>query len=302
MCIRDRVFFHALLGVREDVRHDFAGLAAGALTATGLTAAAAAQDATPATGQTRPEPEMLYLQSFQSGSIAPKDGEDGTFTLTLEQGLGQTIYFSDRPERIVGAMPTEYFLDTLGFPADDPPNAALLIERASGEVEIAVVELFNPVWDGTSPGVTYDVQVLAEWEQTLELGLQTTPNDLAALDPALGSTHLFIDGNLGCPDRDMRCVTDRHNPETTTVGMIPNADHGGYCYYGGETACMPCDPWNLTTTGVLEYWNGQCNQRFAECNGQCTLFNFCSRDAPFGHTYCQWSYDCLLYTSPSPRD
>ncbi len=158
-----KLFAGRRLSRRQALTQGGTGLAAGALAAAGLTTATgvAAQDATPATGQTRPEPEMLYLQSFQSGSIAPKDGEGGTFTLTLEQGLGQTIYFSDRPDRIVGAMPTEYFLNTLGFPDDDPPNAALLIERAPGEVEIAVVELFNPVWEGTSPGVTYDIQGLA---------------------------------------------------------------------------------------------------------------------------------------------
>ncbi len=48
---------------------------------------------------------MLFVQSFQSGSIAPVDGAEGRYTVTLEQGLGQTIYFSDRPERIVGTEP-----------------------------------------------------------------------------------------------------------------------------------------------------------------------------------------------------
>ena len=41
----------------------------------------------------------LFVQSFEGGSIAPKDGEDGTYTLTLEHGLGQTLYFADRPPR-----------------------------------------------------------------------------------------------------------------------------------------------------------------------------------------------------------
>ena len=66
-------------------------------------ATVAAQDATPE-AMNDENTSYLFLQSFQSGSIVAKDGEADTFTLTLEQGLGQTIYFSDRPERIVGAV------------------------------------------------------------------------------------------------------------------------------------------------------------------------------------------------------
>ncbi len=51
---------------------------------------AAAQEATPAAGAAGEKVQYLFVQSFQSGSLAPKAGEDGTFTLTLEQGLGQT--------------------------------------------------------------------------------------------------------------------------------------------------------------------------------------------------------------------
>src|SRR4051794_39644520 len=74
-----------------------AGLAAGALAAAGLAATtrdrAAAQDAPPPAGAAGEKAQYLFVQSFQSGSIAPKAGEEGTYTLTLEHGLGQTIYF-----------------------------------------------------------------------------------------------------------------------------------------------------------------------------------------------------------------
>ena len=76
---------------------------------------------------------MLFIQSFQSGSVVPKDGAEGRYTLTLEQGLGHTIYFSDRPDRIVGAPRPPQFLEGLGFPDDNPPNAALVVETADGQ-------------------------------------------------------------------------------------------------------------------------------------------------------------------------
>ena len=42
--------------------------------------------------------------------------------------MAATIYFSDRPERIFGDLPTQEFLDTLGFTPDFPPNAALITQ------------------------------------------------------------------------------------------------------------------------------------------------------------------------------
>jgi hypothetical protein len=66
-------------------------------------------------GQAGEKVQFLFVQSFRSGSIAPKAGTDGAYTLTLEHGLGQKIYFSDRPERVVGADPTPQFLKGFGF-------------------------------------------------------------------------------------------------------------------------------------------------------------------------------------------
>ncbi len=87
----------------------------------------------------------LFVQSFEGGTIAPKEGEDGTYTVTLEHGLGQTLYFADRPSRDVGAVPTERFLRGLGFPDDNPPNAAIVVDDGNGGTDIAVVELRNPL-------------------------------------------------------------------------------------------------------------------------------------------------------------
>src|SRR5215207_4571404 len=72
------------LSRRQALRHTGTGLAAAGLAAAGL-GSAAAQDATPAAGGTKGEsdPTFLFVQSFQSGSLAPKDGADGAFTLTL---------------------------------------------------------------------------------------------------------------------------------------------------------------------------------------------------------------------------
>src|SRR5215207_830875 len=206
-----KLFAGRRLSRREALTTSGAGLAAaslGALAAAGLSPAATAQDATPPAPDAEPNaghgPTMLFVQTYQSGSIVPTDGIDGRYTLTLEQGHGQTIYFSDRPDRIVGATDTPRFLEGLGFPADNPPNAALVVETAPGETDVAVVELFNPLYDPVSRGVTYEIEVLGNWQASLELALSEVPTDLAALAPSFGAAHLFIDD---CPDEEVYCYS-----------------------------------------------------------------------------------------------
>ena len=106
---------------------------------------------------------FLFVQSFQNGALSLTG--DGLYTLTLSEGLGQTIYFSDRPDRIVGSLPTQQFLDALGFSMTNPPNAALVADRGDDTKEILIVELFSPVYDQETRALTYSVRVLDDVEQ-----------------------------------------------------------------------------------------------------------------------------------------
>lgn len=280
-----RMFASRRLSRRRAMTEVGAGVAAATL-ATGLARTAGAQNATPVASPVSPDathgPTTLFLQAFQQGSVAPKDGEEGTYTVTLEQGLGQTIYFSDRPDRIVGATPTAQFLQVLGFEPDNPPNAALVVDVGEGQTDIAVVELLNPSYDEATHTAAYDVRTLAAWEQSLEVGFQEEPADLSFLPASFGSAHLFIDD---CPDATMQCI-DRNSREV--VGEIPNEDHDGYCYSYFNVACLPCAPvWDYQGNENAAYWGGQCAERFEECRDHnCRLTNFCSRDAPLGNTLC----------------
>ena len=70
---------------------------------------------------------------------------DGTLTLS---GINPaTLYFSDRPERIVGHVPTDVFVDQWDKGKDnfaaDPPNATLSI-LSGGEPQEVVVVLKAP--------------------------------------------------------------------------------------------------------------------------------------------------------------
>jgi hypothetical protein len=226
-------------------------------------------------------PEMLFIQSFQSGSIAPKAGVEGRYTVTLEHGLGQTIYFSDRPERQVGATPTPQFLQGIGFSADNPPNAALLVETAPGETGIAVVELFNPVYDEASHTATYEIEVLKDWKDSTELGFTTAPADPSQLASNFGTAHLFIDD---CPNDEMVClINDAPDGGWRSAGTIPYTAHDGFCYSWRHAGCFPCKPWfppNGDSANAPEdsywYWSARCEDFYPGCGRGCRVDAVCN--------------------------
>ena len=98
--------------------------------------------------------EALFAQS--SAGMAYENGQ-----LTLDGIAPTTLYFSDRPERITGHVPTEEFLDSWGEGDDsfagDPPNAVLSI-FSEDEVNDVVVVLQDPALVGDQ--MSYQVDIL----------------------------------------------------------------------------------------------------------------------------------------------
>ena len=99
------------------------------------------------------KPSMLFVQTCSSGTF---DGK----TITLE-GVGPTLYFSDRPERIEGHLRTARMIENWAKGeqsfASEPPNA-VLSAFGPGSVSNMTVELTNPRISGTT--LSYSVSVL----------------------------------------------------------------------------------------------------------------------------------------------
>ena len=105
-------------------------------------------------------------------------------TLTLQDVSPSTLYFSDRPERVVGHMTTEQFVDQWSEGPnsflEDPPNAVLSYVGMGDDIPSdAVVVLRDPVVSGSS--LSYSIEVLD-----------------GALPATSGAVTLFIDP-LGRP-------------------------------------------------------------------------------------------------------
>jgi len=100
--------------------------------------------------------ESMFVQTAQG--IERIDG-----TLTLQGVTPSTLYFSDRPERVVGHMTTADFVDLWAIGDNsfeaDPPNAVLSFLEPGGEVpDDAVIVIREPrLSDGE---LSYSIEVL----------------------------------------------------------------------------------------------------------------------------------------------
>jgi len=101
--------------------------------------------------------ESMFVQTAQS---IESDGDK----LTLRGITPSTLYFSDRPERVVGHMATTDFVDLWAIGDNsfesDPPNAVLAFLEPGAEVpDDAVIVLKEPNLDGGGE-LTYSIEVL----------------------------------------------------------------------------------------------------------------------------------------------
>ncbi len=250
-----------------------AGLGLGAGLAVRSPFRAMAQDgaSTPVTvdGVTLTDGAFLFVQSAASGTFAANPGAgtlvaDGAATpgggadylLTLEGHAGNTIYFSDRPERIFGEGPTDQFIAGLGFSPANPPNAALVTSDADGNEDILVVELLSPVYDANAGSVAYGVNILSDYEGGLDfVAGRQADEDLGA---TFGEASLFIDD---CPDLTT-CRRSFGDTISTDEGPLPGGSVG-QCWHWSEFACIPCNG------NSNDYYDDLCNNTYSDCDGDC---------------------------------
>lgn len=183
-------------------------LAASALAGAGGAAlavrSAVAQEGTPS--PVAEEATFLFVQSgFSSGLLDKATDGVESWLLVLQDAPEQTAFFSDRPARIAGVMPTAQFLETLDFSADDPPNAALVIDTENGAA-VVILELTQPAYDAEAATLTYITRILeVDVLVTSGFGFATDPLGPNDAPGAFGPASLFIDSLLGCSPWDPRC-------------------------------------------------------------------------------------------------
>lgn len=98
-----------------------------------------------------PAPQLMFVQSAEDLKVDPAAN-----TIRLVKVTQQTLYFSDRPQRIAGHLKMADYLEEWTAKAGkdnfhaDPPNATLSVyEPGKPDNTVAVVEITNPVVDGS---------------------------------------------------------------------------------------------------------------------------------------------------------
>lgn len=250
---------------RANRRTALVGGLAGALSLTGA-GLAHAQDATPEATDDLTNPMFLFVQLAEGGNwvLSPDDPEIYLLTLT---GVGsQTVFFSDRPERIVGTVDTDRFLRALGFTPANPPNAAAVVRTPEGERDVLVVELFDPVYtqefDADGGGsLTYKARVLDAYHGDNLVSWYDEQDD-PELPSQFEQVSLFIDD---CPNIAW-CVGASHPGESwatglTNYGAIPGGPYGA-CWDWSQFWCEPC---SVSQDHLREL----CNNEYPACQGTC---------------------------------
>jgi hypothetical protein len=111
------------------------------------------------------EGQAEQLETEESMFVQTAEGIDSDGkTLTLRGITPSTLYFSDRPQRVVGHMSTPDFVDLWGIGDNsfetDPPNAVLaFLEPNADAPDDAVVVITKPNLDGAGD-LSYSIQVL----------------------------------------------------------------------------------------------------------------------------------------------
>ena len=102
--------------------------------------------------------KFLAIQHAQSGTIF--EINKTAYSLELNDVSDKTILFSDRPDRIVTSVSTSDFIGNWSTGEDsfavDAPNAVLVVDEQEGKQEVAIVELFNPVYDVDKKSLKYE--------------------------------------------------------------------------------------------------------------------------------------------------
>lgn len=125
--------------------------------------------------------QVLFVQVAKSGELKADPQQPNTYCLTLKTVEPFTSYFTDRPNRLTGLMPTSNFVAIWqnGDIKRTPPNVAMETSNLkNGQRVNQVLELSNPIYDAQNHQISYTAKAL---------------NNTTVQTMSLGYTVLFID-------------------------------------------------------------------------------------------------------------
>jgi hypothetical protein len=159
----------------------------------------------------------LFTQNTHTGTLKPIAGRDDVFTLTLDQPAPDVTVFTDRPVRSASTESLSSFVDQWeqrGF-AQDPPNAALVLDQQPDDADTAIFKLADPMYEASSGAVSYTATHVREGSAA-----QQSDEDI---DPpqSFGDAHLFIDPSGGGDTHAMAMDVQAPSRDHTDIKFDP---------------------------------------------------------------------------------
>ena len=139
---------------------------------------------------------VLYALTAASGSLKAISGTKDTYVMTLQRPSSQVTWFTDRPVRDSGFIPTVEFTKKWKSSTfvTDPPNVALVMRNPSGRTETLVAVMSQPA---VSAAGTFSAQLrlLSTQEAQALTGSLTrhAARSIATVPARFTSAALFID-------------------------------------------------------------------------------------------------------------
>lgn len=167
----------------------------------------------------------LFEQSAGSGLLKPLPDSPDTYELLLSDVPATLTAFSDRPVRQVATETVDAFVDewdARGF-ADDPPNAAIILDEEKLSQNSIVAELSEPRYDADAKTLSYTAKLLDDTENP---ALAPAADSIDDSPPKrLGRLHLFVDDAAGSTPHvmvisfDMSGAVELDFDSGTTLGL-----------------------------------------------------------------------------------
>ena len=136
-------------------------------------------------------PKFFAIQHAKSGSIV-QIFDKMAYSLKLNDVSDKTVLFSDRPDRIITSVSTSKFISNWSTGQDsfakNPPNAVLVIEEQEQQ-NVAIVELFDPIYNSNTNVLEYNIHI--DGTESIDLQME------------FGQFTLLIDNFTPC----MECTT-----------------------------------------------------------------------------------------------
>jgi Pentapeptide repeats (8 copies) len=166
-----------------------------------VAAAAVSVAVAPSTGAAEGEPaneqvSLLYSLTGDSGSMRLLPGSGNRYAFTLRGADERTVWFSNRPARHSGTLPTAGFVEQwadFGFAAD-PPNVAITVHEPDGATDTIVAVMRKPSINenGTLRATMEVLSTVRARALTGNLARHGDAHD-ATIPRSLGSVSVFID-------------------------------------------------------------------------------------------------------------